>query len=112
MFWALLLALWRTLEDVLGLLGGVLEALEAPRRPKTAQDGCKACKDGFKLAGRAQRASERSERSERSDQEELRRVDGKRWRGGTAGQHEQLEQPELLASPKMHKNCFECVQGS
>ena len=68
-FWAFLLVLWRSLEKVLGVLCGVLEALEAPRRAKTAQDICKACKDGFKLAGRAQRASERSERSERSVQE-------------------------------------------
>ena len=55
-------------RDVLGVLCSLLEALEAPRRAKTAQDGCKACKDGFKLAGRAQRASERaSEASEASE---------------------------------------------
>ena len=81
-FWAFLLVLWRSLEEVLGVLCGVLEALEAPRRAKTAQDGCKACKDGFRLAGRAQRASERSERS---DQDEPRRVEGKRCRGGITG---------------------------
>ena len=73
-FWAFLLALWRSLGDVLGVFCGVLEALGAPRRAKTAQDGCKACKDGFKLAGRAQ-----------SDQDEPRRVEGKRCRGGTTG---------------------------
>ena len=64
-FWAFLLALWKSLEEVLGVLCGVLEALEAPRRAKTGQDGCKACKDGFKYwqGERSERASEASEAS-------------------------------------------------
>ena len=58
MFWAFLLALWRTLEDVLGVLGGVLEALEAPRRSKMVARGAQIDSD---LQGeRSQRASEAS----------------------------------------------------
>ena len=81
-FWALLLALWRTLEYVLGVLGGVLETLDTPRRPKMAARRVKI--DSNWQGERSERAK-RSERSERSDQDELRRVDGKRCRGGTAG---------------------------
>ena len=79
-FRAFLLALWRTLEDVLGVLGGVLEALKAPRRPKMVARRAKM--DSNWQGERSERASERSERS---DQDEFRRVDGKRCRGGTAG---------------------------
>ena len=81
----------------------------ATRRPKTEQGGivCRPCwttkrkrwlRDVPKMftrrletvyvgnsVGRAQRASERSERSERSDQDEPRRVEGKRCRGGITG---------------------------
>ena len=52
-FWAFLLALWRCLGDLLSVLRGVLEVLEAPRRDKTAQDGRKACMQRRIQSGRA-----------------------------------------------------------
>ena len=58
MFWAFLLAVWRTLEDVLGVLGGVLEALEAPRRPKMVARRAKM--DSNWQGERSERASEAS----------------------------------------------------
>ena len=78
---------------------------DGPRRPKIAPRRPK-------MAVRAQRASERSERSERSDRDEFRRVEHKRCRGGTAGQHEQRGQPEIPASQKMHKGFVGWLQGS
>ena len=92
---------WGCIRRLLGSLGGALEASwnvlggsvlggllghpRSSRRPKTAQDHCKAYKDGFTLAGRAQRASERSERSERSDQDETELAEHKRRRRNSNG---------------------------
>jgi len=57
-FWAFLLALWRTFEDVLGIRVGVLEALEAPRRPKMVARRAKM--DSNWQGERSERASEAS----------------------------------------------------
>ena len=76
---------WRRFGGLLDVLGGLLGHPRGSRRPKTAQDHCKAYKDGFTLAGRAQRASERSERSERSDQDETELAEHKRRRRNSNG---------------------------
>ena len=81
-FWALLLAPWRTLEEVLGVLGGVLEALEAPRRPKMVARRAKM--DSNWQGERSERASEASEASG-AIRMKPRRVEGKRCRGGITG---------------------------
>ena len=84
-FSALLGSLGGALETSWKDLGGLLGHPRGSRRPKTAQDDCKAYKDGFTLAGRAQRASERSERSERSDQDETALAEHKRRRRNSNG---------------------------
>ena len=81
----LLGSLGGALEPSWNVLGGLLGHPRGSRRPKTAQDHCKAYKDGFTLAGRAQRASERSERSERSDQDETALAEHKRRRRNSNG---------------------------
>ena len=70
------------LEASWTFLGSLLGHFRGSRRTKMVQDGCKAYKGGFELAGRAQRASERSERS---DQDETALAESKRRRRSSNG---------------------------
>ena len=86
---------WRPLGRVLGILAGALEVswgrlgrslwcLGSSRGTKTGQDGPRWLQ-GVQRWIQIGRASAASERSERSDQDEPRRVEGKRCRGGITG---------------------------